>query len=512
MRSSNNLKVLPSRPAGQCWRQSRKSKQLNVEGGQITDNGWLVFLRTASVVAGVALLAACAVSPQTGLREHDSRRFVPATDIGFEARTGAQAFYGTYDGLQGQAVYAAEFPAGWDGDGLVMFAHGYRGTGDSLAISVPSAAFREAVLEAGYAWAASSYSANYYDVRAGIEDTNKLALELPALLQRDWNTQVAQPGQYLIAGSSLGGHTAAAAVERENMQRTLYPVAYAGAAPFCQAEQNQFQWLGDYARVAQTLAGYGYMPYSSFQELYGRMDATSGEFIPGPLITTLFEIDPETGQPTWEPASLNGERLMLIARDLTGGDRPVFEYGFRSRFQNTVLSGGGDNGTVRGVLDRNVYDNAGRVYRWTSGAQPTEEELAFNQTVPRVNAASGVNGPRGDGVRWLPEIHGDFDVPVLTMHTLGDFYVPFRHQQLYLEGAMRHGNADNLVQRAIRAPGHCDFSPDETKAALRDWISWVNGGPKPAGDDVLTAEVVADDRYGCTFTTPDRSGLPACGR
>ena len=461
------------------------------------------------------VLAACAGSgPRQETagagREHDSRQFTPAADVSFEALPGARAYYGTYAALQGDAVYAAEFPQGWDGGGLVMFTHGYRGTGLSLASSVPSAAFREAVLAAGYAWAASSYSANFYDVRAGVEDTNKLALELMQYLQRDWNVRLDTPSQYLIAGSSLGGHTAAAAVERENRERTLYPVPYAGAAPFCQAEQNQFQWLGDYSRLAQTLAGYGYMPYSAFPELYGRMNTETRLLDPGPVVRALFRLDPATGAPTWEPASPNGERLMLIAQNLTGGKRPVFENGFRSNFQNTVMGSGGDDGTVRGILDRNIYDNSDRLYRWTDGDTPTAEEQAFNDMMPRVSAAPGVNAPRRDGVRWLPEIHGDFDVPVLTLHTLGDFYVPFRHQQLYREGAIEHGSDHLLVQRAIRAPGHCDFSPDETRRALTDWINWVNGGPKPEGDDVLNAAVVADERYGCRFTTPDREGLPAC--
>lgn len=461
--------------------------------------------------AGLLILSSCVSAPESGTRLHDSRQFTPAAEIAFEAQPGARAFYGTYDGIQGPAVYAAEFPANWDGGGLVMFTHGYRGVGGTLSVSVPSAAFREAVLASGYAWAASSYSANFYDVRAGIEDTNKLALQLPDLLAQDWNTTIPEPSQYLIAGSSLGGHTAAAAVERENMMRTRYPVPYAGAAPFCQAEQNQFQWLGDYTRLVQTLSGYGYMPYSAFPQLYGSTD-DDGQFIPGPALTSLFKIDPQTGQPTWEPASLNGERLMQIAMYLTGGERPVFEIGFRSRFQNTVLSGGGDDGTVRGILDRNIYDNTNRVYRWTAGDQPTDEELAFNESVPRVAAVRGVNSPRGDGVRWLPEVHGDFDVPVLTMHTLGDFYVPFRHQQLYREGAQRHGSDELLVQRAIRAPGHCDFSPQETRAAITEWIVWVNGGPKPEGDDVLSPEVVASAQYGCTFTVPDRPGIVACAR
>jgi hypothetical protein len=459
------------------------------------------------VAIGALVLSACASPGATSAgREHDARQFTPASELAFEALPGARAFYGTYAALQGDAVYAAEFPEGWNGGGLVMFAHGYRGVGSSLAVSVPSAAFRQAVLDAGYAWAASSYSANFYDVRAGIEDTNQLALELPQYLARDWQVTVDQPSQYLIAGSSLGGHTAAAAVERENMQRTLYPVPYAGAAPFCQAEQNQFQWLGDYNRVAFTLAGYAYLPYAEFQSLYGTADA------PGPLVTALFKTDPETGRSTWEPVSPNGERLREIAMFLTGGKRPIFEYGFRSQFQNTVMSSGGDDGTIRGILDRNVYDNSQRVYRWTDAAQPTEQELAFNRMVPRSAADRGVNAPRRDGVRWLPEVRGNFEVPVLTMHTLGDFYVPFRHQQLYLEGAIRHGKQDLLVQRAIRAPGHCDFSPDETRRALSDWISWVNGGPKPAGDVVLDPTLVADDNYGCTFTAPERQGLPACTR
>ena len=37
------------------------------------------------------------------------------------------------------------------------------------------------LIQQGYAWAASSYSKNYYDVRAGVEDTNKLALNFNAI-------------------------------------------------------------------------------------------------------------------------------------------------------------------------------------------------------------------------------------------------------------------------------------------------------------------------------------------
>jgi hypothetical protein len=436
-------------------------------------------------------------------RDHDSRTFEPAAEISFTASESASAFYGTYEGVQGPAVYAAEIPDGWDGDGLVMYTHGYRGEGSELGVSVPDPAWRATVLGAGYAWAASSYSANYYDVRAGIEDTNKLALEVMDYIEADFGQGYLDPDQVLISGYSLGGHTAAAAVDRENMERTAYPVDYEGALPFCQAEQNQFQWLGDYTRVVQRLSGFSNEPYEDFQTLLPSM------------LVNLFETDGD-GNVTWVPANENGERVKEIAMDLTGGDRPIFyEFGFPSTgLQYAVLGTGGRGGDINGILARNSYDNTDREYRWTDGDQMTVDEMNFNDAFVRISADEGVNPLRDDGVRWLPLVEGDFDVPVMTLHTLGDFYVPFRHQQLYREGAIENGAEDILVQRAIRAPSHCDFTGSEISTALVDWLTWVNGGPKPDGDVVLEPEVVADPEYGCDHTindsSRDRSALPQC--
>src|SRR5690606_32778086 len=116
-------------------------------------------------------------------RLHDERQFSIGV-VAFDASApglspvvqAANRYYGTYDGIQGKAAYTVEIPQDWNGK-LVMWTRGYGGESATLNRVVPSAAFRNAVLEAGYAWAASSYSANFYDVRAAIEDTNKLALE-----------------------------------------------------------------------------------------------------------------------------------------------------------------------------------------------------------------------------------------------------------------------------------------------------------------------------------------------
>lgn len=488
------------------------SQYKNNEGRRFILNKNKLGIAITAATLSALMLTGCGGSSsgsddeQEVTREHDSRSFEPAAEISFDASESASAYYGTYDGIQGQAVYAAEIPDGWDGEGLIMYTHGYRGEGSELDVSVPDAAWRATVLGAGYAWAASSYSANYYDVRAAIEDTNKLALEVMDYIEADFGRAYDAPQQILISGYSLGGHTAAAAVDRENMERTAYPVDYQGALPFCQAEQNQFQWLGDYTRAIQELSGYGDTAPEDYQDT-----------LPSMLIA-LFEADGE-GNITWEPLNENGpgEWAKKLAMNLTGGERPIFyDYGFpNTGLQYAVLGTGGRGGDINGILARNFYDNTDREYRWTDGDTMSVEEENFNEAIERVSADEGVNPLRDDGVRWLPLVKGDIDVPVLTLHTLGDFYVPFRHQQLYRERAIENGAEDLLVQRAIRAPSHCDFSGAEIGTAIGDWLEWVNGGPKPGGDEVLDSEVVADPDYGCAYTdntlSSGRDNLPACG-
>ncbi len=463
--------------------------------------------------------------PDAVTREHDDRAFRAAEEISFAPLSEELAYppspptdvyYGTYQGLQGDAVYSFEAPQDWDGNGLIMYTHGFRGEGEVLDVSIPPLPWRLAVLSAGYAWAASSYSPNFYDARAGLEDTNKLALEITDYLETDWGVSFDAPSQYLISGVSMGGHIAAAAVDSENIDTTMFPVPYAGSAPFCQAEENQFQWLGDYPRAMMEIAGYGDRDYSEFQTLLGDYDDSGSVIIQaGEMLAALFEIN-ENGTPNWaNPINENGENLVEITKNLSGGERPIFDEGFNSFWNDVSLSTGGADGTVTGILAGTIYDNQDTEYRWTTGDITTAEQ-EFNDSINRVSASDGVNALREDGVRWIPLVEGDFNVPVLTMHTLGDMFVPFVHQQLYQQKARDNGNEDLLVQRAIRATGHCAFSFSEIVTAMTDFLTWVNADIKPAGDEVLDAEVVANEDYGCTFTntSPDvaeaRASLPAC--
>src|ERR1700754_659771 len=66
-------------------------------------------------------------------------------------------------GVHGHAAYDIEVPPRWNGD-LLMWAHGFRGETRELTVDPPGYGLRQRLLDQGYAWAASSYYANDYDV------------------------------------------------------------------------------------------------------------------------------------------------------------------------------------------------------------------------------------------------------------------------------------------------------------------------------------------------------------
>jgi hypothetical protein len=123
-----------------------------------------------------------------------------------------------------------------------MWAHGYRGQGTVLTVDTPDFGLREKLVAEGYAWAASSYDDNGYDVRAGVLGTHDLA----GLFARTWH----QPRRTYIAGVSMGGHVIGRSLEE-------YPFQYAGALPMCGVlgDDRLFDFFLDYNLVAQDLAG-----------------------------------------------------------------------------------------------------------------------------------------------------------------------------------------------------------------------------------------------------------------
>ena len=466
---------------------------------------------SALALTVAALLAACGgnddpvVMPEES-RPHDSRVFTTTAATTFDAMTAAagdvtvMSTTSRWAGVLNGAAYRVEVPANWNGK-LVMYAHGYAGTGPALTVNNPS--IRRYLVQNGYAWAASSYGKNYYDVRAGVEDTNALANAFNTIATTNART-LAAPSKVYITGHSMGGHITAAAIEDEAAATAVNKVKYAGAVPMCgvTGDAELFNQFAAMQVTAQALAGLPSYPFAKWSEISAQVTST--------LFTTFPSVPTATGT-----------KYLSALQNITGGPRPMFTQGmqFGGTFGFAWGVFGGD-GTVNGILNKNVLDTSAYTYTIDGDAAGT---TTLNAAVLKITPDADANRLRRDGLRWIPKVNGEFKIPVVSIHTLGDMYVPFSMQQVYQKRVAAKGNGAWLVQRAIRGASHCDFTVAEQANAFDAMIKWERDGVKPAGDDVITAATVAANTYGCTHTVntpgPDdgvstlqlRGGIAATG-
>ena len=454
-----------------------------------------------AAVSAATLLAACGGGddPVTApvpeeTRAHDSRKFTTDTTVttfaAMKAVAGDAVDVSTtsrWAGVLNGAAYRVEVPVNWNGK-LVMYAHGFRNSTETTPLFVSDPGIRRYLIQNGYAWAASSYSTNYYDVRAGVEDTNALALEFTKIAAKNART-LAAPSRTYITGVSMGGHITAAAIEDEAKTTARNKVNYNGAVPMCGVlgDTALFDQFAGIQVAAQVIAGVPSYPTAKFGEIL-------------PLVTsTLFSSFPSAAAPSAQiTPTATGAKFVSVLKNITGGERPMFNQGlaFGGSFPSPWGALGGD-GTINGILNKNILDTNGFTYVIDGDVAGS---AALNTSAQKLTAAADANRLRTDGLRWIPKANGEFKIPVVSIHTLGDLFVPFSMEQVYQKRVAAKGNSTWLVQRAIRGASHCDFTTAEQVDAFDAMIKWERDGIKPAGDDVVTAATVAAPNYGCTFT------------
>ncbi|MGH3389157.1 MAG: alpha/beta hydrolase family protein [Actinomadura sp.] len=373
-------------------------------------------------------------------------------------------------GVHEHAAYGIEVPPNWNGE-LAMWAHGFRGQGTVLTVDPPGFGLRQKLLDQGYAWAASSYFANGYDVRAGVLSTHDLAEHFGELVGR--------PHRTFITGVSMGGHVIGRSLEQ-------FPRFYAGGLPMCGVlgDNTLFDFFLDYNLVAQDLADIDAFPAPAdyVTNAVPRIERALG-------IDTLAPGGPDTTNDL-------GKQLRAITINRTGGDRPgaVAAFPLWKDFLFTL---------AEPPTGDSLAQDPGQVATNLLTRYTPDSPVNVNRSVERVPPASP--GDRFSArLSEVPQIFGVPRVPVLSLHGLGDMFVPFSMEQAYRSDVARHGRSSLLVQRAIRTSQHCEFSAPEAGAAWDDLVTWVRAGVRPAGDDV-TRPSAAD--FGCRFS--DRAAFDA---
>lgn len=406
----------------------------------------------------------------------------------------------TYAGIADGSAYRIEVPKNWNHE-LVLFAHGYRGTGTTVWVDSPT--LRTYYIEHGFAWAASSFETNGYDVAHGVTDTHALIPLFSSVTGRT-------PKDLYMSGLSMGGHITAVEIEK-------YRNTFVGAMPYCGVlgDTSLFDYFLDANVTAAALTGTAIT--------FPTTPAAGAAYTPVYDQQVLTNELPQLGTGFNTPnLSLTdaGEHWRAAVERASGGERPGFSSSFRywNSFGYAPLTNvpflyglypGLTGGTI-GIASGNVTSNLRTVYQYDDKAALTRAEQRLNDTVLRVTPTASATAD----LSGIPAVLGDPRIPVLSVHGIGDLFVPFSMEQIYAQRAAQHGESNLFVSRAIRESSHCGYTQDELKRGFADLVKWVRTGHRAAGDDILDPKDVADRAFGCRFTDgphPDFSG-PACPR
>jgi pimeloyl-ACP methyl ester carboxylesterase len=376
------------------------------------------------------------------------------SDSTLQPLPGAKAFAGRYDG----GLYNIEIPDKWNGD-LVLYAHGQV---DNLApkgsvIRVQAPRLRQHWIEQGFAWAASSYRCNGSVYGVGLLDTMAL---------RDLFVKFNEgraPGRVFLAGHSLGGRITILGLRQ-------FPDAFAGGLAMCAAGQETTDQRVAFRAAAELISGV-------------QLSESS-------ITTDMAKLEEIFGKPPdYTP---KGRQLASIEVEMTGGPRPFVMEGLARRFLENVRVG---VVTSPAELIR-ASTNVNAKYLIAPGFGLTADEL--DRRVRRIPGEGGAKFAE------LTPFDGRITKPLLTLHGTGDLQVPISQQQALKRGVIAAGTQQLLVQRIMRIPAHCSFSPQEETRAFDDLVTWVRDGVRPEGDEALGALRNA----GLKFTEPLRPGDP----
>lgn len=373
-------------------------------------------------------------------------------DPAFKAMAGARADFGRLGG----AVYQIEIPRHWNGR-LVLFMHGFEELGPEAHTGPPD--IRAYLIAQGIAWGASSFSSTGLIPGRAADET--------AALWDFFARRYGRPSWTYVTGFSMGGLATHIAAERyaNRFDGALGLCGSAGATPGLMAEADFFV-AGAYA------AGVTRAQFAATTDLR----ALIYDRILGALA------DPKVHR-----------RFEDIMIDLSGGPRAFDRQGFEAEEETNW----------RRALQLTATQIApNRDTRYQLGPLSKVTNAEFSRAVIRLP----IDRRRLHDFVAGNDLTGRLQMPLLSLHTTGDFQVPIEQARILQRSVDAAGRGGLLVQRVMRDAGHCGFTTPEQVASFKDLVRWVEHGVKPDGTNVLVADLRKLDR---TFELTPREGLPA---
>jgi pimeloyl-ACP methyl ester carboxylesterase len=318
-------------------------------------------------------------------------------------------------------------PVGWNGQ-LVVFAHGYVAPGQPLAfyhLTLPDGtSIPNLVQSLGFAFATTSFRQNGLAILEGADDIRELVAQFG---------EGHSPLRTYVAGVSEGGLVTALLAERSP---ELFFSGLATCGPIG-SYRAQINYFGDF-RVLFDYFFPGLIPGSPIDIPQGVID--NWYYVYQPAIARALAANPARAL-----------ELLRVAKAPYDPANPA-------TIVNTTLD----------VLWYNIFATNDAAHKlrgnpfgnrltWYSGST---NDLLLNLRVARFSASLTALA----ALRPY-ETSGNLSIPLVTLHTTGDDFIPFQQELLYLLKFSPSARG-RFIPLPVSRYGHCNFTTNEVLGAL----------------------------------------------
>lgn len=382
----------------------------------------------------------------------------------------------TETGAIGGANFLIQVPSTWNGT-LVLFSHGYVVPGSPLvATDAPDTLTANWLLANGYAIAGSSYSQNGWALQQAFHDQI-------ALLDH-FKSEHSGLRRTLAWGQSLGGMITAGLIQ-------LFPERFAGAIPMCGVvaggpgvwnealdAEFVFKTLLAPASALQlvNITNVGFGAGSNFQLAEGILGAAQGSAAGQARIALVAAVSDTpgwftTGSPQPPASDFAARELNQYLWDA----QVTFPFAFALRAELEARAGGNPSWNTDVDYSKQLAHSINKdevMALYKQAGLSLEKDLKTLATASRISA-----NPRA--LKYLEKYivyNGEIEVPVLTMHTIGDGLVLPQDEQAYASVVRSQGNQRLLRETFVSRAGHCAFTPAETVSAFETLVNRLRTG------------------------------------
>ncbi len=360
------------------------------------------------------------------------------------------------------AAYRISVPENWNGT-LLVYAHGY----PTEPVPEPDLAFlgEEALLEQGYALAASGFRGAGYNVREAVKDTKSLT--------DYFRKKVGKPEHTVLYGVSMGGIVTLMSMEK-------YPGTYDGGVPLCSVASGMTR-----STTSKFTFALAYDAAFGWLDSWGQVDDVRDdiEFYGDVWFAKAYD---EIFTPSY-PANFARWEFMRLVSDMPMG-------GYYSYTGPVAMPPGAIAMTYFMTAQRaelevraggRISDNVGYVYSLSDADKgyllSLDPTLDIDGMLAQMNAMTGIKADPWalSYLKRYGEYSGRIHGPVLMAHNVEDPITPVEGTTEYASLVSAAKKQDLFTRVYSELPGHCNFTEDQVLTLITAMDDWLETGVAP---------------------------------